>query len=171
MKRIAAVRLALLVTPLLSVGCNALLGIDEHKLTSPADAASDAGATDRDVRIDGDSGSLLPDGSTDATGVDAHAPPDRRDTDATAPDARDGGNTEADGGDSGPIGDSGSTGDSGSIGADGGDAGRIVVLRGTISTIKLAPAAAANVRLVDHGIAVPWKSCNASNCVSGGIAP
>jgi len=182
-KRIAAVRLALLVTLLLSAACNAILAIDEHKLTSP-DAASDAGATDPDVRFDVDSGSLVPrDGSADAPGLDA--PSDRRDTDAheggssgadasdaadagaTTPDARDDGNTGVDSGDGGS-----STGDGGSTGGDGGDAGgRIVVLRGTISTVKLAPAAAGNVRLVDHGIAVPWKSCNASNCVSGGMAP
>ena len=189
MRRIAAVRLALLVTPLVSAGCNALVGIDEHKLAAPADAASEGGAIHPDVRIDVDSGSpVLPDGSTDAGGGDVYAPPDRRDTDApeggnsgrdagdagaTASDAGDGGNTGADGGDSGPTGDSGSApGDGGSIGSDGGDAGpRIVVLRGGISSLQLAPPAPGNVRLVDHGIAVPWKSCNASHCVSGGIAP
>ena len=190
MKRIAAAfQLALIVTPLLSAGCNAILGIDEHKLAAPADAASDAGAGGSDVRIDVDSGTpAQPDGSTDPTGMDVSAPPDRRDTDAheggssgpdaadagaTAPDARDGGSTGADGGDSGSLGDVGiNDGDGATIGGDGGDAGgRIVLLRGTISTIKLAPAAAGTTRLVEHGIAVPWKSCNASNCVSGGIAP
>lgn len=156
MKRSAAVRLALLVAPLMSAGCNAILGIDEPKLGSPADAASD------DVRIDVDSGSrVFSDGSTDATGVDTYASPDRRDTDA-----HEGGSSGAD------AVDARDGGDGGAVGGDGGDAGpRILVLRGTISTIKLAPAAAGNVRLADHGIAVPGKSCNASNCVSGGIAP
>ena len=170
MRRIAATGLALLVTPLLSAGCNAILGIDEHKLTSPADAASDAGAGGPDVRIDVDSGSpIVPDGSTDATGVDRSVASDAPDTGATVADA----GTGADGSDSGSAVDSGSTtGDGGTIGSDGGDAGtRIVVLRGIISTTRLAPAPAGNMRLVDHGIAVPWKSCNASNCVSGGIAP
>jgi hypothetical protein len=189
-KRIAAaLRLALIVTPLLSAGCNAILGIDEHELASPADGAADASTAGPDVRIDVDSGpAARPDGSTDAIGADVYAPPDRRDTDsheggsadpdaadagATAPDGRDGGSMGSDGGDSGSVGDGGtSDGDGATIGRDGGDAGgRIVLSRGTISTIKLAPAAPGNTRLVDHGIAVPWKSCNASNRVSGGIAP
>jgi hypothetical protein len=168
-------RLALLITPLLSAGCNAILGIDEPSAPA-ADVGSDARAAGADVRIDVDSGSAVaPEGSTDATGVDVYTPPDRRDMDvndggssrADAGDAREGGNAGADGGDSGPI-----TEDGGAIGGDGGDAGTgIVLLRGTIGTVKLAPAAPGNVRLVDHGIAVPWKSCNATNCVSGGIAP
>lgn len=170
-------RLALLGAAVLSAGCNAILGIDEPP-APPADAASDAGAADPDVGIDVDSGRRV---TPDATGVDTYAPSDRRDTDvheggsagADAGGARDGGNMRADGGDSGPIGDSGTTGGDGwPIGGDGGDAGpRIVVLRGTISTIQLAPAAAGNVRLVDQRIAAAWKSCNASKCVSGGIAP
>ena len=155
-------RLALLVTLLLANGCNAILGIDEPP-AQPADAASDAGPAGPDVRFDFDSGSpVAPEGSTDDT--------DPREGGSSGPDAadtRDGGQTGADGGDSGSI-----TGDGGTIAGDGGDAGTLVVLlRGTISTIKLAPAVPANVRLVDHGISVPWKSCNASNCVSGGIAP
>jgi hypothetical protein len=178
---VAVVHRALILTPLLSAGCNAILGIDEHGLAPPADAAGP------DVRIDVDSGSrVLPDGSIDATGMDVYAPPDRReeggssgpdaaDAGTTAPDARDGGNTGTDGGDGGSLGDTGTSGDGGSISGDGGDGGdggsRIVLLRGTISTMKLAPPAAGNMRLIDHGIAVPWKSCNGSNCVSGGIAP
>ena len=160
MKRGAVVRLALVVTPLLSGGCNAILGIEEHKLGPPADAASDAGAADPDGRVVDSGSPVLPDGSVDAIGPDVYAP-DRRDTDtreggssgpdaadagATAPDARDAADPGADGGDSGSIGDGGSTGDSGSTddggpgdsGRVGGDAGdavpRIVVLRGTISS-------------------------------------
>jgi hypothetical protein len=188
--RSAAIHYAVLVTTLGSAGCNAILGIDEHGLAPPADAAAEAGTGAPDVRVDVDSGSpTLPDGSPDATRGDVSAAPDRQDLDVRdtggsdasdafdagvgAPDARDGGNSGTDARDSGSIGDSGSTtGDGGVIGGDGGDAGiRIVVLRGTISTVQLAPAPAGNVRLVEHGIAVPWKSCNASNCVSGGIAP
>jgi hypothetical protein len=150
-------RLALLVPPLLSVsaGCNAILGIDDPPASSapPADAAADEGASRPDVRIEVDSGSPVP--------------PEGGSSGADAADVRDGEETGADGSDSGSI-----TEDGGSIVGDGGDAGnRVILLRGTISTLKLAPIVPGNVRLVNHGIAVPWTSCNASNCVSGGIAP
>jgi hypothetical protein len=151
-------RLALLVPPLLSDGCNAILGIDDPPASSapPADAAADGGASRPDVRIEIDSGlPVPPEGGS--SGADA----------VGAADVRDGEETGADGSDSGSIRE-----DGGAIAGDAGDAGnRIILLRGTISTLKLAPNVPGNVRLVDHGIAVPWKSCNASNCVSGGIAP
>jgi hypothetical protein len=50
----AAIRFAVLVTTLGGAGCNAILGIDEHGLAPPADAAADAGAGPADVRLEVD---------------------------------------------------------------------------------------------------------------------
>jgi hypothetical protein len=174
MRVVADLPLVLLATVLASAGCNAILGIDDHPLVP---TGSDAGGADVKTGVDADTGTpRAGDAANDRTDGDANASLDRRETDI-----QDSGNTRGDAGNVGPdasdagnIGpDGGGTGtDAGNSGRDAGDSGsRILVLRGSISTVGLAPEPAGTIRLVDQGIAVPWKSCNASNCVTGGIAP
>jgi hypothetical protein len=163
MRLVADLPLVLLATVLASAGCNAILSIDDHQLVP---TGSDAGGADVKTGVDADTGPpRTADAANGCTDSDANATLDRRETDI-----QDGGNTRGDASDAGNVGPD--AGDAGNIGRDAGDSGsRIVLLRGTISTVGLAPEPAGTIRLVDQGIAVPWKSCNASNCVTGGIAP
>jgi hypothetical protein len=192
MRAVAILPVVLLTTALASVGCNAILDIGEHTL---APSRSDAAGGDADTGIDAETGPPRWVDAADGTSAgDAKASPDRRETDITddgnsgsdaadagkpANDAADAANDGGHASDAGNTGrdaaDAGNTGrdasDAGNTGRDASDADSRILLRGTISTLNLSPAPAGTIRLVDHGIAVPWKSCNASNCISGGIAP
>jgi hypothetical protein len=183
MRAVAIVPVVLLTTALASAGCNAILDIGEHPL---APSRSDAAGGDADTGIDAATGPPQVADAADGTSAgDANASPDRREADSN-----DGGNSGSDAADAGKTGndaadarndgghaadarnDGGHAADAGNTGRDAPDAdSRILLLRGTIGTLNLSPAPAGTIRLVDHGIAVPWKSCNASNCISGGIAP
>jgi hypothetical protein len=183
MRAVAILPVFLLAAALASAGCNAILDIGEHPL---APSRSDAAGFDADTGIDADTGPPQWADAADSTSAgDAKASPDRREADSNdggngGSDAADdvkAGNDAADAGnDRGHAADAGNDGghaaDAGNTGRDAPDGdSRILVLRGTIGTLNLSPAPAGTIRLVDHGIAIPWKSCNASNCISGGIAP
>jgi hypothetical protein len=175
MRVVAVLLLVLVAMPLASAGCNFILGIDDQ-LVPPHDAGSDARNADVDSGVKGDTGPTRDAVEADnLTDDGTQTSSDRREPDGAEGgkhdgDAGDERNTGSDAGDGSHV--VGDAHDASNTGHDAGDAGnRIILLRGTIGTLALAPAPAGTIRLVDHGIAVPWKSCNPSRCVSGGIAP